>query len=180
MPDDLDKESHAGGSEDHIVADTATSSGLPRAEDAVAADVNPERGVQTPDEVKSPTYEQEANPTTDDLASEPDPETQGLLAQTPGDDKAEELRRYEKYGLWVGYTSLVYSLTVAGICFTGAVALDSSTLLATALEAAADAVGDSLVVWRFSSSDQDDAHLKEVYDEMVSPLFLIELTMIFS
>lgn len=159
----------------HSTADVATSPSLPRGVQP-SPSLNAADGLQQSlpaaengDDSGPLKYEQEPNPTSDELASQ---EEQGLLNKTPDSGNppemsAAEMREWETHGLRVGWTSLIYSLTVLCVCLTGAIALDSSTLLATALEAAADAVGDSLVVWRFSTTESDSSSNKERYDEMV-------------
>ena len=68
----------------------------------------------------------------------------------------------------VALISAAYSISVFAVSLTGAIALDSASLLSLSLEALADFLGDCLVFWRFSG-DIDEA-TGQIYDKQVRTL----------
>jgi len=103
-----------------------------------------------------------------DSPPHPDEEKHGLI---PKEDHVDELSDNET-DLWngralrVAVTSLIYTLCVMCLSLSASLALDSSTLLGMAVEAAADSIGDVLVIWRFSG-DQNDPEIQS-YDNQAT------------
>lgn len=108
------------------------------------------------------------------LAYDPDEDKQRLLNDEEGGDDAyvpngltpEEYAVWSGYALRIAFISLTYSTGVMILALTASLAMDSATLLSMAVEAAADGIGDALVIWRFSG-DQMDPTI-ESYDNQAS------------